>query len=351
MESIESISSLIELLPTEVVRRIVHPENLIEIILDLGRPLELRYNDGDSVIHDYIISQNQINFVCKQLGEFGPDNRVGVDGTLHRISRILNRHNETIGLTCRIGKPFYGSVDLIKDILDRGLSVLILGKPGRGKTTRLRDSARYLSTDCNKRVVIVDTSNEIAGDGNIPHSAVGRSRRLQVPLGKTQHLLMIEAVENHTPEVVIIDEISTVQEAEAARSIAQRGVQLLATAHGNELEDILNNPPLASLVGGVNIVTLSDELAKQRGLNSKTVLERKHDPTFDVIVEIIDYNTIAVHPSTTDAVDAMLSGGYCQPEKRVNVNSEVVVTSPAKAGLPLPFNTTKPSHERSNRRK
>ncbi len=346
----ENIDSLLELLPVEVVRRIVHPETLIEIILDLGRPLELRYSDGDNVVHDYIISQKQIDLVCEQLSDFGPDNRAGINGTLHRISRILNRHNETIGLTCRIGKPFYGSVDLIKDILDSGLSLLILGRPGLGKTTRLRDSARYLSSECNKRVVIVDTSNEIAGDGNIPHSAVGRSRRLQVPLGKTQHLLMIEAVENHTPEVIIIDEISTMQEADAARSIAQRGVQLLATAHGNELEDVINNPPLASLIGGVNVVTLSDELAKQRGLNSKTVLERKHDPTFDVIAEIIDYDIIAIHPSTTDAVDAMLSGGLCQPEERRIINGEVRVVSQSKVGLPFSFDTK--NHEtKSSRRK
>lgn len=336
------VQLLLDILPTEIVRRIEHPDNLVEIVLDIGRPLELRYNYGDMELYeDFIITDRIIKEVVKQLSLFGPDNRAGIDGTLHRISRIQNRHLETIGLTCRVGKPFYGSIDLLKDLLDDGHNILLLGSPGIGKTTKLRDAARYLSTEAKKRVVIVDTSNEIAGDGDIAHSAVGRARRLQVPFERTQHTVMIEAVENHTPEVIIIDEISASQEAQAARTIAQRGVQLIATAHGKKLEDLLNNPPLSDLVGGVNIVTLSDDVAKHRGLNSKTIQERKTDPTFDVVIELLSYDEIAIHGDIKDAVDAILAGGYCRAEERRVLGGEVRVVLSSKVSLPIPMDLTK----------
>jgi len=150
-----------------------------------------------------------------------------------------------------------------------------MGKPGVGKTTLLREVARLLSVDYQKRVIVVDTSNEIAGDGDVPHPAIGLARRMQVPVPEQQHDVMIEAVENHMPEVIIVDEIGRKEEVDAARTIAERGVQLIATAHGNTLENILVNPTLSDLVGGVQVVTLSDEEAHRRG-TQKTILERKN---------------------------------------------------------------------------
>lgn len=336
------VQLLLDILPQEICERIENPDTLVEIVLDLGRPLELRYSSGEVEIYeDYYITEPVLDQITNKLSSFGPDNRAGIDGTLHRISRIQNRHLKTIGLTCRVGKPFYGSVDLLKDLLDNGHNILLLGSPGIGKTTKLRDAARYLSTEGRKRVVIVDTSNEIAGDGNVTHIAVGRSRRLQVPYERNQHIVMIEAVENHTPQVIVIDEISAIQEAQAARTIAQRGVQLIATAHGKKLEDLLNNPPLADLIGGINVVTLSDDLAKQRGLTSKTVQERKTDPTFDVVVELLSYDEIAVHTNVKEAVDALLLGGFCRAEERRILGGEMKVVMPAKISFPVKAEPTR----------
>jgi stage III sporulation protein SpoIIIAA len=331
----DDVQLLLDILPTPIVERITYPEDLMEIVLDLGRPLELRYSFGEPEFHDdYLITEGQIKEVTRELSSFGPDNRAGINGTLHRISRIQNRHGDCIGLTCRVGKPFYGSIDLLKDLVDSGNNILLLGAPGKGKTSRLRDAARYLSTESKKKVVIIDTSNEIAGDGNVSHEAVGRARRLQVPFEKTQHSVMIEAVENHTPDIIIIDEISASQEVQAARTIAQRGVQLIATAHGRKLEDLLNNPPLADLVGGVSVVTLSDDLAKQRGLISKTIQERKTDPTFSIVVELLNFEEIAIHLDVKDSVDAILAGGICRAEERRILGGEVRVVMPAKVILP-----------------
>lgn len=331
----DDVQLMLDILPAQVRNSISDPDDLVEIILDLGRELELRYNDGAIELNEnLIITEDTISYVTKQLSPFGQDNRAGIDGTLHRISRILNRNNECVGLTCRVGKPFYGAVDLIKDLLDDGLNILLLGKPGAGKSTLLRDAARYLSNDF-KKVIIVDTSNEIAGDGKTSHPAVGRARRLQVPFDKTQHLIMIEAVENHTPEIIIIDEISTSQETLAARTIAQRGVQLIATAHGKKLEDLISNPPLVDLLGGINTVTLSDELTKQRGLPNKTVQERKTEPTFDVVVEIVSFDEIIVHTDIRGATDALLSGGECRGEMRRVIDGKVRILAPSKIALPL----------------
>ena len=302
-------------------------QGLIEIVMDLGRDAEARFSDGRVVWlrEGQPITAEDIDYVTARVGAFGKDNRAGIERTLHRISAIRNRQGRVIGLTCRVGRAVYGTIDIIRDVVESGKSILMLGRPGRGKTTKLREVARVLSDEFKKRVVIVDTSNEIAGDGDIPHPAIGHARRMQVTSPEDQHAVMIEAVENHMPEVVVIDEIGVEQEAFAARTIAERGVMLVGTAHGNSLENLLMNPTLSDLVGGIQAVTLSDDEAKRRG-TQKTVLERKAPPTFDVIIEIIEVDKLAIHHDITKTVDRMLRGGQPRPEIRVrNASGEVEV--------------------------
>jgi stage III sporulation protein SpoIIIAA len=261
------------------------------------------------------VRQTDIDYVVSRIGEFTGDNRAGINHTLHRISAIRNRHGEIIGLTCRVGRAVFGTVAMIQDLIELGKSVLLLGRPGIGKTTMLREVARVLADDSKKRVVVIDTSNEIGGDGDIPHPAIGHARRMQVAAPTEQHAVMIEAVENHMPEVVVIDEIGTELEAKAARTIAERGVQLVGTAHGNSLENLIMNPTLSDLIGGIQTVTLGDEEARRRH-TQKSVLERKAPPTFGVVVEIVDYYRVTVHPEVTEAVDALLHGRAPKAEVR-----------------------------------
>jgi stage III sporulation protein SpoIIIAA len=277
----------------EAVKKANNCDNLLEIVLDLGRIPMARFVDGEVSLSEKEISRADVDFVISRIGEFDADNRAGLERTLHRISAIRNRHNTIVGLTCRVGRAVYGTIDIIQDLVESGKSILLLGKPGIGKTTMLRESARILAE--TKRVIIVDTSNEIGGDGDVPHPAVGKARRMQVATPSLQHEVMIEAVENHNPEVIIIDEIGRELEAMAARTIAERGVQLVATAHGRTLENLLLNPTLSDLIGGIESVTLSDEEARRRG-TQKTVLERRSPPTFDVLVELQDRDRVAVHP-------------------------------------------------------
>lgn len=291
-------------------------DDLIEIVMDLGRVAEARFPGrvvelGDTPVGDY-----ELQYVVERIGEFGKDNRAGIERTLHRISAIRNRMGKIVGLTCRIGRAVYGTIDIIQDVVESGKSILLLGRPGMGKTTKLREVARVLSIEARKRVVVVDTSNEIAGDGDIPHPAIGRARRMQVAEPTLQHAVMIEAVENHMPEVVVIDEIGVEAEAFAARTIAERGVQLIGTAHGNSLENLLMNPTLCDLVGGIQAVTLSDDEARRRG-TQKTVLERKAPPTFDVVIEIMDVDKLAIHHDVGETVDRILRGQRPRPEIRV----------------------------------
>ncbi len=289
------------------------PNNLLEIVLDLGRIPEARFTHGEKDLAPHEISEADIDYLVARIGDFSDDNRAGIPRTLHRISAIRNRKARVVGLTCRVGRAVFGTMDIIRDIVESGKSVLLLGRPGIGKTTMLREAARVLGD--NKRVVIVDTSNEIGGDGDIPHPAIGKARRMQVPTPALQHEVMIEAVENHMPEVIVIDEIGRELEAEAARTIAERGVQLIGTAHGQTLENLLMNPTLMDLVGGIQSVTLSDEEARRRG-TQKSILERKAPPTFDILVEIQDRNKVAVHNDVAAAVDALLRNRPLPPEIR-----------------------------------
>jgi stage III sporulation protein SpoIIIAA len=290
-------------------------EDLIEIVVDLGREPEARFPNGGVLLSDEPITMADINYIVSKIGSFDGNNRAGIPKTLHRISCIRNRKGDIIGLTLRVGRAVYGTVDIIRDVIETGKSILLLGKPGVGKTTMLREIARILSDEFKKRVVVVDTSNEIGGDGDIPHPAIGRARRMQVSSPERQHDVMIEAVENHMPEVIVIDEIGTELEAKAARTIAERGVQLIGTAHGINLENILLNPTLSDLVGGIQAVTLSDEEAKKRG-TQKTVLERKAPPTFDIVIEIRDRDTLAIHHDVAQVIDYMLRGYSPRPEIR-----------------------------------
>lgn len=336
----EDLKALLAILPARLRERIQHNGNedeLLEIVMDLGRPPSARYVDCEKVLHPDETSQAEIDQVVNSIGDFDDDNRAGIARTLHRIAGIRNRRGQVVGLTCRVGRAVYGTIDIIEDIVEQGHSLLLLGRPGVGKTTMLREMARVLAE--KKRVIIVDTSNEIGGDGDIPHPAVGRARRMQVPHPAHQHETMIEAVENHNPEVIVIDEIGREREAIAARTINERGVQLIGTAHGNTLENLLLNPTLSDLVGGIESVTLSDEEARRRG-TQKTVLERRAPPTFTVLVEIQDRQQLLAHLDVTSSVDAMLRGQSFPVELRTrNALGEIhieeqtmLVTSSAVTG-------------------
>lgn len=341
MRVTDNLDQLLAVIPPDIrtaVEELESLSGLIEIVMDLGRDAEARFPGGNVVWlrEGYPVTSDDIEYVVNHIGVFGKDNRAGIERTLHRISAIRNRTGRVVGLTMRIGRAVYGTIDIMRDVVESGKSILILGRPGRGKTTKLREMARVLSDEFGKRVVIVDTSNEIAGDGDIPHPAIGRARRMQVAAPEQQHAVMIEAVENHMPEVIVIDEIGVEAEAFAARTIAERGVQLIGTAHGNSLENLLMNPTLSDLVGGIQAVTLSDEEARKRG-TQKTVLERKAPPTFDVIIEIIEVDQIAIHHDVTQTVDRLLRGGQPRPEIRVrNADGEVEIVQRGDADSAAP---------------
>src|SRR5213596_4153906 len=318
MQQSDELEALLRGLPPDLVQRVRALdglEGLLEIVMDLGRLPEARFVGREDTLAQREVSAEDLAYVISHIGQFGGDNRAGIERTLHRISALRNRAGKVVGLTLRVGRAVYGTMEIIRDVVEAGRSILLLGRPGVGKTTMLREVARVLADDFHKRVIIVDTSNEIAGDGDVPHPAIGHARRMQVPTPSLQHAVMIEAVENHMPEVIVIDEIGTEQEAAAARTIAERGVQLIATAHGNTLENLMLNPTLSDLVGGIQTVTLSDEEARRRG-TQKSVLERKAPPTFDVLVEIQAYQRVAVYHDVSQVVDAILLGMPVAPEIR-----------------------------------
>src|SRR3954470_7774634 len=290
-------------------------EPLIEVVLDLGRLPEARLPDHGLDLSPEPVNREDIAYVVDRVGRFGKDNRAGIERTLHRISAMRNRVGDVVGLTCRVGRAVFGTVDILRDVVERGRSILLLGRPGVGKTTLLREAARVLAGELGKRVIVLDASSEIAGDGDIPHPGIGRARRMQVPSPDHQHAVMIEAVENHMPQVIVIDEIGTELEAAAARTIAERGVQLIGTAHGNNLDNLMLNPTLSDLIGGIQSVTLGDEEARRRR-TQKSVLERKAPPTFDVIIEIQDRERVTVHSDVAETVDSLLRGDPVAPELR-----------------------------------
>ncbi|MDO8715362.1 MAG: R3H domain-containing nucleic acid-binding protein [Dehalococcoidales bacterium] len=322
----DDLDALLDIFPAHIRETLYQQEDvsqLLEVVMDLGRPPEGRFPQREVVLSPKEVSQPDIEYVVSRIGSFTDDNRAGIARTLHRISAIRNRQDRIVGLTCRVGRAVFGTMKVIEDIIETGKSVLLLGRPGIGKTTMLREIARVLADNFHKRVIIVDTSNEIAGDGDIPHPAIGHARRMQVKSSTMQHAVMIEAVENHMPEVIIIDEIGTEEEAQAARTIAERGVQLVGTAHGNTLDNLIINPTLSDLIGGIQSVTLGDEEAKRRG-TQKSILERKSPPTFDVVVEIQDRTRVAIHTDAGQAVDAILRDQPLDKEIRwLDENGEV----------------------------
>src|SRR4028118_1184432 len=326
MQITDDLPQLLDILPEEIRSLLEqHPQrdNLIEVVMDLGRFPEVRFPNQAEYLFQTPVTKEQLDYCVERVGHFSGDNRAGIERTLHRISAIRNRPGEIIGLTCRVGRAVFGTIGMIRDLVETGKSILMLGRPGVGKTTALREIARVLADELQKRVVIIDTSNEIAGDGDIPHPAIGRARRMQVARPGLQHQVMVEAGENQRPEVIVIDEIGNEAEAMAARTIAERGVQLVGTAHGQTLENLMLNPTLADLIGGIQAVTLSDAEAQRRG-TQKTVLEREAPPTFDVVIELLDYDRLAVHHNVQKTVDMILRGLPPRPEIRVRTGAGAV---------------------------
>lgn len=312
MSAQNDLKKLIDNLPLFLQEHLnQHPnkDKLIEIVLDLGRRPEARFVSGPEYLSQKIISWQDLDYMTKRVSKFSNENRAGIERTLHRISCIRNRQFLINGLTCRVGRAVFGTISVVRDLLESKKSILILGKPGVGKTTIIREIARVLADEMEKRVIIIDTSNEIAGDSDIPHSGIGRARRMQVAKTELQHQVMIEAVENHMPQVIIIDEIGTELEVLAARTIAEKGVQLVGTTHGNCLENIIKNPPLSDLIGGIQYVTLSDDEAKRRG-TQKSILERKAYPAFEIIIEVNQQNSWTIHEDVVNSVDLFLRGNF-----------------------------------------
>nr|WAM64052.1 hypothetical protein [Ishige okamurae] len=311
--------TLIHIFPNHIVKRLkdsLRKDHLVEIVLDLGRRPEARFSRSNQYISHNLVSWQDLDYITKRIGKFNNENRAGVEETLHRISCIRNQQGIIVGLTCRVGRNLIGTIAIIRDLLEKDNSLLLLGKPGVGKTTTIREISRVLADERGKRVVVIDGSNEIAGNSDVVHSSIGKARRMQVSSLCNQHDIMIEAVENHMPEVIIVDEIGTKLDAVAAKTIAERGVQLIGTAHGSNLENLVKNPTLVDLIGGIENVTLSDEEAKRRK-KKKSTPERKTLPTFQIAIEITCKTCWVIHQDLATAIDRVLLVGHlCGSEYR-----------------------------------
>ncbi len=353
----DDLGKLLDVLPASIRQRLEqHPQldQLVEVVLDLGRRPEARFPGFADYLSEEVVTRADLDLVISRVGEFSGDNRAGIASTLHRISAIRNRQGTIIGLTCRVGRCVIGVISMIRDLVEQGRSMLLLGRPGVGKTTALREIARVLADELHKRVIIIDTSNEIAGDGDVPHPGIGRARRMQVASPELQHKVMIEAVENHMPEVVVIDEIGTELEALASRTIAERGVQLVATAHGNRIDNLIKNPTLSDLIGGIQSVTLGDEEARRRGCQ-KSVLERKAPPTFEIAVEMLERNRWVIHEDVAATVDRLLRNREPLVQLRsLDERGQVVIERPTLSGPQWPppaGSTLSPTRERGGWRR
>jgi hypothetical protein len=305
-----NLEKMLSIFPDRIKSTLLkHPEKLklIEITIDLGKIPQARFFSHYEYVSSTAINNSEISKIINSLTKFNNDNRTGINKTLHRISCIKNKDGIIVGLTCRIGRNISGGITIIRDLLETKKSILLLGQPGSGKTTIIREIANILSSENDKRVIVIDNANEIGGGNDITHNGIGYSRRMQVETNKVPEKTMIEAVENHTPEVIIIDEIGTQREAETTQTIAERGVQLIATAHGYFLLNLLKNPTLSQLVGGLEYVTLGDEEAKKRN-SKKTIIERKGLSTFEIIIELKANNFCVIYENSELAIDRILKG-------------------------------------------